>query len=194
MTTLQSPVVTRPPLPPFNRETQQGTKGPPRWKTDGTSSRSGEGGAFGLHSNDSRWRNRRRVRKWKAGDHRVSHASGARELDYRLIKELWAFDGNRIAVRFVYEWRDDSGNWFRSFGNENWEFAQDGLMQRRFCLHQSTCPSKHRIASYHWPLKPARRPSGFERSWSLMRLATIGYAAFSSAPCFWHSPMSLILC
>lgn len=83
------------------------------------------------------------VRKW------------ARELDYRLIKELWAFEGNRIAVRFAYESRDDSGNWSRSYGNENWEFNEHGLMQRRFAsINDLPIQAKDRL--FHWPL--GRRP------------------------------------
>lgn len=82
-------------------------------------------------------------RKWK------------KELEYRLIKELWAFCGNRIAVRYAYEWRDDSGNWFRSYGNENWEFGEDGLMQNRFaCINDM--PIKESERKFHWPL--GRRP------------------------------------
>ncbi|EJT85761.1 hypothetical protein PPS11_03540 [Pseudomonas putida S11] len=82
-------------------------------------------------------------------------ASGKNELDYRLIKELWAFTDNRIAVRYAYEWHDDSGNWFRSYGNENWEFEADGLMHRRFaCVNDM--PIKESERKFHWPL--GRRP------------------------------------
>jgi nuclear transport factor 2 (NTF2) superfamily protein len=78
-----------------------------------------------------------------------------KELDYRLIKELWAFDSNRIAVRFAYEWHDDSGNWFRSYGNENWQFDESGLMRARFaCIND--LPIKESDRKYHWPL--GRRP------------------------------------
>jgi uncharacterized protein len=84
-----------------------------------------------------------RARKW------------TRELDYRLIKELWAFTGNRIAVRFAYEWHDDSGNWYRSYGNENWEFNEAGLMRIRFaCINDLPIMPTER--KYHWPL--SRRP------------------------------------
>ena len=83
------------------------------------------------------------VRKW------------ARELDYRLIKELWAFDGSRIAVRFAYEWRDDSGHWFRSYGNENWEFTPEGYMARRFASINDR-PIAEADRQFHWPL--GRRP------------------------------------
>jgi nuclear transport factor 2 (NTF2) superfamily protein len=79
----------------------------------------------------------------------------ARELDYRLIKELWAFDGNRIAVRFVYEWHDDAGNWFRSHGNENWAFDEQGLMTHRHASINDQ-PIKAEDRKFHWPL--GRRP------------------------------------
>jgi nuclear transport factor 2 (NTF2) superfamily protein len=132
--------------------------GPPIQKVraaeDGWNTRSPEKVAL-AYTPDSQWRNRAEFvngreqivqfldRKWK------------KELDYRLIKELWAFEGNRIAVRFAYEWHDDSGNWFRSFGNENWEFDDNGLMARRFaCIND--LPIKEADRKYHWPL--GRRP------------------------------------
>src|SRR5204862_6506390 len=80
---------------------------------------------------------------------------GANERDYRLIKELWALGGNRIAVRFAYEWHDDSGHWYRSYGNENWEFNDDGLMARRFASINDL-PIQESDRKYHWPL--GRRP------------------------------------
>ena len=80
---------------------------------------------------------------------------GARELNYRLIKELWACHGNRIAVRFTYEWHDASRNWFRSYGNENWEFAENGLMRRRLASINDL-PIDEADRKYHWPL--GRRP------------------------------------
>jgi len=80
-----------------------------------------------------------------------------REIDYRLIKELWACHGNRIAVRFAYEWHDDSGNWFRSYGNENWEFDERGFMDRRIASINDL-PLQERERKYHWPL--GRRPDG----------------------------------
>ncbi len=80
------------------------------------------------------------------------------ELDYRLIKELWAFDGNRIAVRFAYEWRDDSGQWYRSYGNENWEFNENGLMRLRFASINDL-PIKESERKYHWPLGWTSRPN-----------------------------------
>jgi nuclear transport factor 2 (NTF2) superfamily protein len=86
-----------------------------------------------------------------------SLASGPERLDYRLIKELWAFTGNRIAVRFVYEWHDDSGHWYRSYGNENWEFGEDGPMIFRFASINDL-PILESDRKYHWPLGP--RPDG----------------------------------
>jgi nuclear transport factor 2 (NTF2) superfamily protein len=80
-----------------------------------------------------------------------------RELDYRLIKELWTFGDNRIAVRFAYEWHDDSGNWFRSYGNENWEFAENGLMRRRIASINDL-PIADKDRKFRWPL--GRRPDG----------------------------------
>jgi len=142
---------TRPPLPPFTRETAIEKV---RLAEDGWNSRDAEKVSL-AYSLDTQWRNRAEfahnreeamaflARKWK------------KELEYRLIKELWAFDGNRIAVRYAYEWRDDSGNWFRSYGNENWEFEADGLMQRRFaCINDM--PIKESERKFFWPL--GRRP------------------------------------
>jgi nuclear transport factor 2 (NTF2) superfamily protein len=88
------------------------------------------------------------TRKWK------------KELDYRLIKELWAFHGRRIAVRFAYEWHDDSGNWFRSYGNENWEFDEHGFMHRRIASIND-CPIQEIDRKFHWPLghRPVAHPS-----------------------------------
>src|SRR5271167_4189827 len=121
-------MTTRPPLPPFTSETAAQKV---RLAEDTWNSRDPKRVSQG-YALDSRWRNRSEfvtgrqdivvflTRKW------------TKELDYRLIKELWAFTGNRIAVRFAYEWHDDSGNWYRSYGNENWEFNDDGLMRLRF--------------------------------------------------------------
>ena len=141
----------RPPLPPFTRETAIQKV---RLAEDGWNSRNPEKVAL-AYTPDSRWRNRVEFvhgrdeivqfldRKWK------------KELDYRLIKELWAVEGNRIAVRYAYEWHDDSGNWFRTFGNENWEFDDNGLMARRFaCLNDM--PIQEAERKFRWPL--GRRP------------------------------------
>ncbi len=146
-----APSHTRPPLPPFTRESAIEKV---RLAEDGWNSRDPLRVSL-AYTHDSSWRNRAEfvvgrpeivaflTRKW------------AKELDYRLIKELWAVEGNRIAVRYAYEWHDDSGNWFRSYGNENWEFDQQGLMQRRFaCIND--LPIKAEERKFHWPL--GRRP------------------------------------
>jgi nuclear transport factor 2 (NTF2) superfamily protein len=104
---------------------------------------------------DTRWRNRAEFVNGRPEIVAFLTRKWTRELDYRLIKELWAFTDNRIAVRFAYEWHDDSANWFRSYGNENWEFDASGLMQRRFaCIND--LPIKGSDRKYHWPL--GRRP------------------------------------
>ena len=104
---------------------------------------------------DSQWRNRAEFPQGRAQIVEFLRRKWARELDYRLIKELWAFGGNRIAVRFAYEWHDDSGHWYRSYGNENWEFAENGLMQfRHASINDLPIPDAER--KFHWPL--GRRP------------------------------------
>jgi nuclear transport factor 2 (NTF2) superfamily protein len=151
MTATTEQATTRPPLPPFTRETAiQKVRG----AEDGWNSRDPAKVAL-AYTVDSRWRNRAEfvngreeivaflTRKWN------------RELDYRLIKELWAFTEDRIAVRFAYECRDDSGNWTRSYGNENWEFGADGLMHHRYAsINDLRITESERL--YHWPL--GRRP------------------------------------
>jgi nuclear transport factor 2 (NTF2) superfamily protein len=138
---------TRPPLPPFNRETAIQKV---RLAEGGWNSRNPEKVAL-AYSIDSRWRNRAEFANGRQEIIALLTRKWSKELDYRLIKELWAFDGNRIAVRFAYECHDDSGNWFRSYGNENWEFAADGLMQRRFaCIND--LPIKESDRKFHWPL------------------------------------------
>lgn len=141
----------RPPLPPFDAETaaQKVRMAEDAWNTR-------EPGRVSLaYTQDSVWRNRSEflagreaivqflIRKWN------------KELDYRLIKELWAFHDNRIAVRFAYEWHDDSGHWYRSYGNENWEFDEHGLMRRRIASINDM-PIQESERKYHWPL--GRRP------------------------------------
>ncbi|MGH6859468.1 MAG: DUF1348 family protein [Phyllobacterium sp.] len=117
----------RPPLPPFTRETaMQKVRG----AEDGWNSRDPERVSL-AYSPDSRWRNRSTFLQGRAEIVAFLTAKWSRELDYRLIKQLWAFEDNRIAVRFAYEYHDDSGNWFRAYGNENWEFDEDGLMRTR---------------------------------------------------------------
>ncbi|MDB5394708.1 MAG: hypothetical protein JWM91_2214, partial [Rhodospirillales bacterium] len=106
---------------------------------------------------DSRWRNRAEFLQGRPAIEVFLTRKWNRELDYRLVKELWAFHENRIAVRFAYEWHDDSGHWFRSYGNENWEFAADGLMRLRIASINDL-PIAESDRKYHWPL--GRRPDG----------------------------------
>jgi uncharacterized protein len=141
----------RPPLPPFTRQTATQKI---RLAEDGWNSRDPEKVAL-AYAPDSRWRNRSEFVTGREAIIAFLRRKWSRELEYRLIKELWAFDSNRIAVRFAYECRDDSGNWFRSYGNENWEFDENGLMRLRFaCIND--LPIKESERKYHWPL--GRRP------------------------------------
>ena len=108
-----------------------------------------------VYTPDSQWRNRAEFVNGRAEIVAFLTRKWAREPDYRLIKEIWAHDGDRIAVRFAYEWHDDSGSWFRSYGNENWEFNAEGLMQRRFaCINDMPISETER--KFHWAL--GRRP------------------------------------
>ena len=107
------------------------------------------------YTEDSRWRNRAEFLHGRAGIVAFLQRKWARELDYRLIKEVWAFAGNRIAVRFAYEWHDDSGQYYRSYGNENWEFDEEGLMRVRIASINDL-PISQSERKYHWPL--GRRP------------------------------------
>jgi uncharacterized protein len=125
-----------------------------RLAEDGWNSRNPEKVSL-AYSEDSKWRNRAEFVTGRAEIIGLLSRKWAKELDYRLIKELWAFGGNRIAVRYAYEWHDDSNNWFRSYGNENWEFDAAGLMQRRFaCINDLPISAADR--KFHWPL--GRRP------------------------------------
>ena len=146
-------VETRPPLPPFTRETAVKKV---RAAEDGWNSRDPEKVAL-AYTTDSRWRNRAEFPTGRQEIVEFLKRKWAKELDYRLIKELWAYNTNRIAVRFAYEWHDDSGNWFRSYGNENWEFDGNGLMRFRFASINDL-PIKEAERKYHWPL--GRRPDG----------------------------------
>lgn len=142
---------TRPPLPPFTRDTAIQKI---RLAEDGWNSRNPERIVL-AYSPDTVWRNRAEFPRGRAEAQALLERKWARELDYRLIKELWAFDGNRIAVRFVYEWHDDAGNWFRSHGNENWEFDEKGLMTHRHAsINDKPISAEER--KFHWPL--GRRP------------------------------------
>jgi nuclear transport factor 2 (NTF2) superfamily protein len=144
-------MTTRPPLPPFTLETATQKV---RLAEDSWNSREPERVSQG-YALDSRWRNRSEFVTGRQEIVAFLTRKWAKELDYRLIKELWAFTGNRIAVRFAYEWHDDSGNWYRSYGNENWEFNDDGLMRTRFaCIND--LPIKESDRKCHWPL--GRRP------------------------------------
>ena len=143
--------MTTPIIPPFNEitATQKVRLAEDLWNTRDPER------VILAYTEDTVWRNRTEfltgrsdvkdflARKWK------------RELDYRLIKELWGFRNNRMAVRFAYEWHDDSGNWYRSYGNELWEFSEDGLMKRRIASINDL-PIKESERKYHWPL--GRRP------------------------------------
>jgi nuclear transport factor 2 (NTF2) superfamily protein len=144
-------MTTRPPLPPFTRESAIQKV---RLAEDGWNSRDPEKVAL-AYSLDSRWRNRSEFVNGRQDIIAFLARKWSKELDYRLIKELWAFADNRIAVRFAYEWHDDSGNWLRSYGNENWEFNDDGLMRLRFaCIND--LPIRETDRKFHWTL--GRRP------------------------------------
>lgn len=140
-------IEARPPVPPFTFETAIQKV---RLAEDGWNSRDPEKVSL-AYSEESRWRNRAEFAVGRQQIVALLKRKWARELDYRLIKELWAFGGNRIAVRFAYEWHDDSGNWFRSFGNENWEFDEDGLMAVRHASINDL-PIKEIDRKFHWPL------------------------------------------
>ena len=142
---------TKPPVPPFTLES---AKQKVRGAEDAWNSRDPARVAT-VHTADPKWRNRAEFPVGRAQVREFLRRKWARELDYRLIKELWAHDGNRIAVRFAYEWRDDSGHWFRSYGNENWEFDEHGYMMRRFASINDL-PIAESDRKYHWPL--GRRP------------------------------------
>jgi len=141
----------RPPFPPFTLETAIKKV---RMAEDGWNSRDPKRVAL-AYTVDSVWRNRAEFPQGRDVIESFLARKWARELEYRLIKELWAFDDNRISVRFAYEWRDDSGNWFRSYGNENWEFDDKGLMQKRFASINDL-PIAETDRKFHWPL--GRRP------------------------------------
>ena len=140
-------------LPPFTRETAELKV---RKAEDAWNSRDPEKAALG-YSIESIWRTRSEFVTGRADIVQFLARKWHREFNYRLIKELWAFDGDRIAVRFAYEWHDDSGNWFRSYGNENWLFDAQGLNAQRYaCIND--LPIRESERKYHWPL--GRRPDG----------------------------------
>ena len=144
-------VEPRPPLPPFTFETatQKVRMAEDAWNTRDPDV------VVRVYTDDTRWRNRAEFPRGRDQVHAFLQRKWARELDYRLIKELWAFDGPRIAVRFAYEWRDDSGHWFRSHGNENWQFNAQGLMEQRHAsINDQPIADGERL--FRWPL--GRRP------------------------------------
>ena len=143
--------MSSPPLPPFTEETAIEKV---RLAEDGWNNRDPAKVAL-AYTPDSTWRNRAEFITGRAEIEAFLTRKWNRELDYRLIKELWAWHENRIAVRYAYEWRDDSGHWFRSYGNENWEFDEAGLMRNRFAsINDLPITETERL--YHWPL--GRRP------------------------------------
>lgn len=142
----------RPPLPPFTEETaiQKVRAAEDAWNTR-------DPGRVALaYTPDSRWRNRAEFPSGRTEIEAFLFRKWSRELDYRLIKELWSFAGNRIAVRFAYEYHDDSGQWFRAYGNENWQFDAEGLMELRFASINEH-PISEAERKFRWPL--GKRPS-----------------------------------
>lgn len=142
---------TKPPLPPFTPETAAQKV---RMAEDAWNTRDPDRVVL-VYTEDTRWRNRSEFPVGRAEVRQFLVRKWARELDYRLIKELWACAGNRIAVRFAYEWHDDSGHWYRSYGNENWEFNGQGFMMRRFASINDL-PIRESDRKFFWPL--GRRP------------------------------------
>ena len=135
------------PVPPFSRETAIIKV---RMAEDAWNSRDPHRVSL-AYTEDSRWRNRSEFINGRAEIVAFLTRKWNKELDYRLIKEMWTFSDNRIAVRFAYEWHDDSGNWFRAYGNENWEFDATGVMQRRFASINDL-PINEADRKYRWPL------------------------------------------
>jgi nuclear transport factor 2 (NTF2) superfamily protein len=148
--------MSRPPLPPFTAETAAQKV---RMAEDAWNSRDPSRVAL-AYTPESQWRNRSEFLQGRAAIEAFLTRKWSRELDYRLIKELWACHGNRIAVRFAYEWHDDSGQWYRSYGNENWEFDEQGYMRRRIASINDL-PIAAADRKYHWPAgaQPADHPS-----------------------------------
>jgi nuclear transport factor 2 (NTF2) superfamily protein len=146
-----TPSDQRPPLPPFSRESATQKV---RMAEDGWNSRDPQRVSM-VYTEDSQWRNRSEFPRGRAQIVEFLTRKWACELDYRLIKELWAFEGNRIAVRFAYEWHNQDGQWFRSYGNENWQFDGNGLMELRYAsINDLAIIEAER--KFHWPL--GRRP------------------------------------
>ncbi|MEX0285929.1 MAG: DUF1348 family protein [Paracoccaceae bacterium] len=146
-----TPEAPRAPVPPFTRETAIQKV---RMAEDGWNGRDPAKVAL-AYTPDSAWRNRAEFPQGRAEIEAFLTRKWAKELDYRLIKELWTYEGNRIAVRYAYEYHDDSGNWFRAYGNENWEFDENGYMDRRFASINEL-PIREEDRLFRWPL--GRRP------------------------------------
>lgn len=142
---------SKPPLPPFTEATAIEKV---RMAEDAWNTRDPDRVVL-VYTEDTLWRNRAEFPRGRDQVKELLQRKWARELDYRLIKELWAFKDNRIAVRFAYEWHDDSGQWYRSYGNENWEFNEQGFMMRRFASINDL-PIAESERKFHWPL--GRRP------------------------------------
>lgn len=142
---------TKPPLPPFTAETAAQKV---RLAEDAWNSRDPDR-VVQVYTDDTRWRNRTEFPVGRAQVHQFLTRKWQKELDYRLIKELWAFTDNRIAVRFAYEYHDQTGQWFRAYGNENWAFNEHGLMMQRFASINDL-PISERERKFFWPL--GRRP------------------------------------
>lgn len=140
---------SRPPFPPFDEES---AKKKVRMAENGWNGKDPVKVSL-AYTADSQWRNRAEFPKGREEIVDFLTRKWARELDYRLIKELWAFEGNRIAVRFAYEWHDDSGQWYRSYGNENWEFSEQGLMQKRYASINDL-PISEEERKFKWPQGP----------------------------------------
>ncbi len=148
---MNTPTESRPPFPPFTAETAAQKV---RMAEDGWNGRDPKRVAL-AYTSDSIWRNRSEFPRGRAEIEAFLTRKWSREHEYRLIKELWAFTDNRIAVRFAYDWQDEAGNWFRSYGNENWEFDENGLMQKRFAsINDLSIKESERL--FHWP--QGRRP------------------------------------
>ena len=149
-------MTSKPPLPPFTAETAAQKA---RMAEDAWNSRDSQRVLL-AYTVDSQWRNRAEFPRGRDQIVAFLERKWSRELDYRLIKEVWAYHGNRIAVRFAYEWHDDNEQWFRSYGNENWEFDEHGLMQRRFASINDL-PIAPTARLFFWPLgrRPDEHPS-----------------------------------
>lgn len=151
---MSQPNIQRPPLPPFNAETAAQKV---RLAEDAWNSRDPARVALG-YTVDSRWRNRAEFVIGREEIMQFLSRKWVRELDYRLIKEVWAYSDNRIAVRFAYEWHDDAGNWYRAYGNENWQFNAEGLMELRHASINDL-PIQESDRKFDWPL--GRRPDDY---------------------------------